>query len=76
MAQRGAPTRCESVGCDEGNFSFPEELQIVALLQAILKQSYILATDTQQIKKLVTISTSLQVLQYLSLSTRVLTAKY
>ena len=32
-----------SVGCDEGSFSFPEELQLVALLQAILKQSFILA---------------------------------
>ena len=32
-----------SVGCDEGSFSFPEELQLVALLQAILKHCIILA---------------------------------
>ena len=31
-----------SVGCDEGSFSFPEELQLVALLQGILMQSIII----------------------------------
>ena len=31
-----------SVGCDEGSFSFPEELQLVALLQGILMRSIII----------------------------------
>ena len=52
-----------SVGCDEGSFSFPEELQLVALLQAILKQSYILATMAHNY-------------QYFLASTAVLKAKY
>jgi hypothetical protein len=38
------PTR-KSVGCDEGSFSFPEELQLVALLQGIIMQSIIIDNE-------------------------------
>ena len=40
-----------SVGCDEGSFSFPEELQLVALLQAILKHSFILQSKQAILKR-------------------------